>query len=84
MLVKAQQLLKKLLELLKKHYVFLACVIFILIGFYLVESSHRWYGETEGEIIGGKIIAGLKAVAGSILIGASLLSLAILKINSNK
>ncbi len=84
MLEKTKQLSKKLFDLLKKYYVFLACVVCVLIGFDLVDSRYWGYSDTEGKIIGGNIIAGLKVVAGSILLGASLLSLAILKKGSTK
>lgn len=84
MLEKAKKLFKKSFELLKKYYVFLACVVCVLIGFDLVDSRYWGYKDTEGEVIGGNIIVGLKMVAGSILMGASLLSLAILKKASTK
>tara|TARA_R110001583_G_scaffold92929_1_gene235666 strand:- start:928 stop:1182 length:255 start_codon:yes stop_codon:yes gene_type:complete len=84
MLEKTKQLFKKSFELLKKYYVFLACVACVWIGFNLVDSRYWGYSDTEGEIIGGNIIAGLRIVAGSILMGASLLSLAILKKASMK
>lgn len=84
MLEKAKQLFKKSFDFLKKYYVFFACVVCILNGFDLVDSRYWGYGKTEGEIIGENIITGLKMVAGSILIGTSLISLAILKKASTK
>jgi hypothetical protein len=79
MLEKVKKLPKILFDLLKKNYVFLACLVCVLLGFDLVDSRYWGYKDTEGEIIGRNIFAGLKIVAGSILIGVSLLSLAILK-----
>lgn len=79
MLEKAKQLFEKLLELIKKHYIFMACVAFIIIGFDLLDARYWVSNGSEGEIIGGNIRSGLKALAGSILMAASLLSLAILR-----
>lgn len=84
MLEKTKQLFKKAFELLKKYYVFLACLFFVLIGVDMVDSRYWGYNDTDSEIIGGHIVTGLKVVAGSILVGTSLLSLAILRKNNTK
>ena len=84
MFVKAKHYSKKIIELARAYYLFLACLVFILAGVDLM-GSHYWdYKASEGEIIGGNIQAGLKIVAGSILVGASLLSLTIARTRDSK
>jgi hypothetical protein len=84
MLEKPKQFFKKLFELIKKYYIFIACTIFILIGLDFINSGGRSYNGSEAEIIGYRLEIGLKIIAGSILIGTSLLSLAIVKKNNSK
>lgn len=79
MLKNATQVLKKFCKLVREHYIFLACLLSIIIGFDLVDSKYWAHMPTEGEIVGKNIVVGFKIVAGSILIGAGLLSLTILK-----
>lgn len=84
-MLKIKQVINKLFELIKKYYIFLFCVFFIKIGIDIINGGYGYWesGNSEGKIIGSYIFEGLKMVAGSILIAASLLSLTILK-NNNK
>lgn len=70
---------EKALGVSERVYILLACLLFILIGFDLIESKYWAYMPTEGEIVGKNILVGFRIVAGSILIGAALLSLTILR-----
>ena len=62
----------------QKYYLFAACVIFIMVGISLLDKSGWTYGsKNDAEIIAIKIHAGLANVAGAILIGCSILCLAL-------
>ncbi|MDW5287152.1 hypothetical protein R6Y90_19630 [Alteromonas macleodii] len=62
----------------QKHYLFAACAIFIMVGISLLDKSGWTYGSrTDAEIIAIKIHAGLANIAGAILIGFSILCLAL-------
>jgi TRAP-type C4-dicarboxylate transport system permease small subunit len=69
---KTNKHLKKFFELILNNYILLICAIFIIYGLDLLKTKYIYSGDD-----GRAIITGLKMVAGSILIGASLLSLAI-------
>lgn len=84
MLEKLKNTLKITFELAKKHYIFAACLIFIAIGFDMLNTQYWGYGDTDGERIGYSISEGLKILAGSMLMGFSLVALVLLKINSSK
>ncbi len=59
----------------KKHYLFALTVCFVLLGLDLIDSRFWGYKPSDAEVIGGNIRAGLKVVAGAILLGFSLISL---------
>ncbi|OED64621.1 hypothetical protein A143_09310 [Vibrio splendidus ZS-139] len=59
----------------KRHYLFVLAIFFILLGLDLIDSRFWGYKSSDAEIIGGNIRAGLKIVAGAMLLGFSLISL---------
>jgi len=63
-------------EKLKKHYIFILCIVVIIFGFNLLFASDWMRSDlTEAETLGRLIKFGLRKVAGAILVVGSLLCL---------
>lgn len=81
---KPNNVFKKLIGLLKKHYIFLFCLLFIFIGVDMLDSSFWSYNTTDAQTIATNIKSGAKIIAGSVLIGTSIVALAISKLITSK
>lgn len=69
---------EKLTRLTKEYYLFVLCAFWIIIGFKILHRPvFMQHGATDAIELGRHIVEGLKALGGSILIGASLICLAI-------
>jgi len=84
MLAKVKEIFKNCVGLLKKHYIFLACCLFIFIGINMLDSNFWSYRSEGADKIAVYIKSGTKIIAGSVLIGASLIALAISKLVTSK
>ena len=79
--------MKKLIELLRKHYLFAVCVSVIIMGVMVMNNIHpyrTWDNPTDVEVIDRQLRSLGRQVIGAILIGSSLISIAILKLTNSK
>ena len=78
MIDRLKKLTLALVNLIVENYIFLLCAFFIFMGLVLLtEDTVRTYRVDDAEVIGRYVMTGLKVIAGSLMIGASLISLAI-------